>query len=131
MNTNTPSWRLETGPEGMTKRKLTEHEQAELARTKANFVTDSYRDEHGVIRWLSNGQVPFDDLLEKVGIDLTTREDCRIARDADTAIFLQKYREAQANRTPEEIAEQQAHATAAFGPGETIVNVVTGEKFKT
>lgn len=45
--------------------------------------------------------------------------------------WLDKYREAQANRTPEQIAEQQAEALAAHGPGVDLVNVITGETFKT
>lgn len=39
------------------------------------------------------------------------------------------YTKAQQNRTPEQIAEQRAEARAAFGPGETIMNVITGERY--
>ncbi len=47
----------------------------------------------------------------------------RVANEA----FLAEYRTAQARRTPEEIAEHQAEIRAAFGPGQRIVNIVTGE----
>jgi hypothetical protein len=46
--------------------------------------------------------------------------------------FLEESRAAQAARSPEEIAEQEAeHAfelRAAFGPGVEVVNVITGRR---
>lgn len=48
-----------------------------------------------------------------------------------TACTLASYRAAQARRTPEQIAEQRYEARAAFGPGQEIVNVLTGERYTT
>ncbi len=53
------------------------------------------------------------------------------ARTAHTRAFLAEYRAAQARRTPEELAEEATEIRAAFGPGQTIVNVVTGQITKT
>ena len=39
------------------------------------------------------------------------------------------YRQAQAERTPEQIAEERMEARAAMGPGVDMVNMFTGEKF--
>ena len=49
------------------------------------------------------------------------------------SINLQKnlgiYKQAQAERTPEEIAEERFEARAAMGAGVKMVNVVTGERY--
>ena len=42
--------------------------------------------------------------------------------------FFVKYAEAQKNRTPEQIEEERFEMRAAFGPGETVVNIVTDEE---
>lgn len=44
-----------------------------------------------------------------------------------SSCVIAQYRKAQANRTPEQIAEHQYELRAAFGPGETVVNMLTGE----
>jgi hypothetical protein len=48
-----------------------------------------------------------------------------------TDCFLAQYRAAQAARTPEQIAEHAYELRAAFGAGETVVNVITGERSTT
>ena len=48
-----------------------------------------------------------------------------------TVWFLKEYRTAQLNRSAEQIREERWEARAAFGPGETIVNMITGEKYTT
>lgn len=53
------------------------------------------------------------------------------ARDRHMNEFLTEYRAAQSRRTPEEIAEEQAEIRAAFGPGQKIVNIVTGKITRT
>ena len=64
-------------------------------------------------------------------VDQTTVTRTAVARDLHTTAFLKEYRTAQLNRTAEEIAEQQFEARAAFGPGETVVNIITGERYTT
>jgi hypothetical protein len=45
--------------------------------------------------------------------------------------FIQEYRLAQANRTPEQIREERMMARGAMGAGVNMVNVFTGETFNT
>jgi hypothetical protein len=104
---------------------------AEIERNREVFNTNAYLDSHGVYRWLSNGAVPFDDLLADAGVSLEVREVCRLARKLDNEKFFKEYLVAQASRTPEEIGEERACARAAMGPGQLMVNVLTGERFTT
>ena len=53
------------------------------------------------------------------------------AREVSNKLAIEAYIKAQANRTPEQIAEERFEARAAVGPGEKIVNVFTGERFCT
>ena len=96
---------------------------------RANVSSD------GVVTWNSNDRTPFDDMLNDfVTMGFITEADVavsQIARKEQNDAFFIEYREAQANRSPEQIAEEQFEARAAFGPGETIVNVFTGTEFTT
>lgn len=90
-------------------------------------------DANGIMRWTSNNQVPFDDVLarakgEGAPVDLVAS---KAAREADAAAFLREYTKRQSRRTPAEIAEHRAELRAAFGPGETVIDIVTGERIKT
>jgi len=70
--------------------------------------------------------------LEDAGlVDETTVTRTAVAREAHTTAFLKEYRVAQSQRSAEQIAEERWEARAAFGPGETIVNMITGEKYTT
>lgn len=53
------------------------------------------------------------------------------AKEQYTTEVLEQYIRAQANRTAEQIAEQRAEARAAFGAGEEVVNIITGERYIT
>lgn len=90
-------------------------------------------DDHGVARWKSNSRVPPADILDlaaHVGIPLDLIA-CDRARHAEQAAAIAAYRQTQAARSPAEVAEQRAEARAAHGPGVTLVNLFTGERFKT
>ena len=52
-------------------------------------------------------------------------------RDRYVQRTLAEYREAQQNRTPEQIAEERYEARAAMGPGVEMVNMFTGETYTT
>ena len=70
--------------------------------------------------------------LESAGlVDAETVAVTAEARDRHTQQFLAEYRQAMANRTAEQIAEERAEARAAMGPGVEMVNVVTGERYTT
>jgi hypothetical protein len=42
-----------------------------------------------------------------------------------------RYKQARSNRSPEQIAEERYEMRAAFGKGEEVVNIITGERFRT
>ena len=56
-------------------------------------------------------------------------EATEIARSINLQKNLGIYKQAQAERTPEEIAEERFEARAAMGAGVKMVNVVTGERY--
>ena len=105
--------------------------QRENERNRATFAEGAYQDAHGVWRWKSNDRVPFDDMLELNNISPEVRAKCKAARDADNNVFFEQYRKAQAQRSPEQIAEERAQARAAFGPGHSLVNIISGERYTT
>ena len=64
-------------------------------------------------------------------VDTQTVTRTAVARDIHTTAFLKEYRTAQLNRSAEQIREERWEARAAFGPGETVVNMITGERYTT
>jgi hypothetical protein len=64
-------------------------------------------------------------------VDQQTVTRTAVARDIHTTAFLKEYRVAQLNRSAEQIREERFEARAAFGTGETVVNIITGEKYTT
>ena len=64
-------------------------------------------------------------------VDTQTVTRTAVARDIHTTAFLREYRTAQLNRSAEQIREERWEALAAYGPGETVVNIITGEQFTT
>jgi hypothetical protein len=63
--------------------------------------------------------------------DWAHKAEMNVVRDAETAAFVKKYMAAQASRTDEEIAEHNYELRAAFGPGEEVVNIITGKRTRT
>ena len=112
--------------------------ERELADADKTFAENRhYRDSDNlnVILWKSNDRSPMDDLmklwLELGHIDLADFRATEKARKEQNDAFFAEYREARKNRTPEQIAEEAFELRAAFGPGETVVDVITGERFET
>lgn len=68
------------------------------------------------------------ELLEAGLVTTEMVEATETARHVNTNHNINIYLEARANRTPEQIAEENAEMRAAFGPGETVVNVISGER---
>jgi len=54
-------------------------------------------------------------------------DEMQAARDLEVSNLFKAYADAQANRTPEQIAEENFEMRAAFGPGAEVVNVITGK----
>jgi hypothetical protein len=80
----------------------------------------------GVLRWASNGRCPLDDMLAAwlvlEVITMDQAEATSTARRAEDARFLEEYRSAD----PVPDGEQLAEMRAAFGPGATVVNALSG-----
>jgi len=85
-------------------------------------------EDHMVLRWVSSDNVIPKDIMETAG--WAYQDEMNAARDEQQREALERYVEAQANRTPEQIAEQEFEMRAAFGPGETVVDIFTGERTK-
>jgi len=99
------------------------------AKARENFARASIVD--GVVRWQSNNNVPFDDMLQDFAllglIDEETVARSAEARQADDDTFFAEYRRQMANHVPSD--EEMFEMRAAFGEGATVVNVITGQKY--
>ena len=82
--------------------------------------------------WSSNDRVPFEDMLtDFFEAGLISDEVLHTSngyREAQVSSFLDDYVIAQANRSPEQIAEEQMMARDALG-NQPIANIITGEIF--
>ena len=85
-----------------------------------------------VVFWKSNKRaVPNDLMLKWLELGFVSKEQVLATEKKATKQFQEfmvEYHKARAERTPEQIAEEEFEMRAAFGPGETVVNVLTGEK---
>ena len=99
-----------------------------LAKVKADLESGQITiDADGVARNCI-GRVLMDDMMEKL-LMVTDRADAAAtaaARAAEVDRELAAYRAAKRPRSAEELAEMRA----AFGPGTTVVDVITGERIK-
>lgn len=102
-------------------------------RTSADRMAKQFSeatvDENGIVRWNSNKRVPPADVLEfwkHIGHEFDLAASTA-ARDKETEDFLAAYRKNY--RGPSE--EERLEAQAAFGPGQKIVNVITGHTWTT
>ena len=112
-----------TGTLGAYWKSSAEKELDELRRDLANGQITI--DENGIARNCI-GRVLMADLLEKLAL-VTDKADVaatNAAREAEVAKELESYRANKKPYTAEELAEMRA----AFGPGTTVVDVLTGEK---
>jgi hypothetical protein len=97
-----------------------------MKHTKADFNIDN----NGVIRWNSSGNVPPADILaEFLAAGMVSPEEVlrstAMKEEEDTA-FLRAYiaRRQKTGYSEEEMYEMRA----AFGPGETVVDMFTGQE---
>ena len=98
---------------------------------------ETYQDEEGFVRFKSNDQIPFPDYLEANHPDVDI-ESHKAKRDEESSAMIQKWiadEEKWRKENPEGAAEADAERDfemrAAFGPGEDVVNVVTGKRYRT
>ena len=101
------------------------HAKEEVEKAVRKATEDAIVEEDGAIRWKSNDRYLMDDLcemLEYAGF-VFSRKATEIKRDAQNDEFLASYR--RNHRTTE---EEKREMRAAFGEGQVIVNVITGER---
>jgi len=82
----------------------------------------------GVTRWNASGNVVPFDVLESAGREVTREQ--RLAREREIDEAIASYKAARATMSEEAKAEERYEMLAAFGPGETVVDVITGERFE-
>lgn len=106
--------------------------------TKTNARRRESRDEHRTVaaaystdgrvwRWVSNDNVCPLDACKEYGIpcDVSMQD---AARQKEVAEFVASYRKSQRGRKLS--AEERYEMRAAFGPGQTVVNVLTGRRYR-
>ena len=103
-------------------------QEREQIRLRASLTTDTYVKDGAVI-WRSNDAPVPTSTFRDAGLPVPPAQEA--ARDRYLEPILREYREAMAQRTPEQVAEQRAEARAAMGTGVEMVNVLTGEKYTT
>jgi hypothetical protein len=88
----------------------------------------AYTEDGLVWRWASNNAVCPLDACQDYGIPVDAAAQAA-ARDAELTAFVASYKAARRNRRPS--AEERFELRAAFGPGQTVVNILTGERTRT
>jgi hypothetical protein len=94
-------------------------------------IESEVRFQNGVWVWISNGRVPPADAIKDYGIDkLPNFDKARHdqVRDQQTAEFLDSYRKKMESWEPS--AEEMYEMRAAYGKGATVINLITGRKYK-
>jgi hypothetical protein len=99
-------------------------------RLDKEFETNTTVDSEGVVRWKSNNSVPPKEVLEfwKHQNKEFNYKKSNEVEEKETEKFIQEYRESRKNYVPSE--EEMFEMRAAFGPGEQVVDIITGQKIK-
>ena len=106
------------------------------ARKQVQWMKDQYFngeilvDEDLAVRWKSNGSYLFQDNVEMLvmgGIPVSVEATAK-KREIQVERVLSEYRERMKNYVPSE--EEIAEMRSAFGPGEKVVNVITGKVYQ-
>jgi hypothetical protein len=96
----------------------------EVLDRRLRIVTETTSEAKGVLRWKANRAIVPPWVFEEAFMEVS---DAQIeARRKELDEFTAEYRKQ--DHTPD--AEQMAEMRAAFGPGTTVVNVITGQKTK-
>jgi hypothetical protein len=99
------------------------HREDEAERLRYQIENEAQIDDRGCLRWTRSGNpVPPWTWEDAYGEPMPARY--RAEYDRVTAEFLEEYRANDAPPSDEEMFEMRA----AFGEGETVVNVITGRK---
>ena len=105
----------------------TKHAKEEIAKMQARVDNHEIcTNMNGAAFWNSNGRYLMDDVAEKLAytdFPFSVEETAK-ARKAQNELFFENYKKNYQGPSEEELAEMRA----AFGPGETIVDVITGQR---
>lgn len=110
---------------------------ADIIRMRNRFINGEICiEDDGAVYWESSGHYLPEDCAIILSYALSLNGDPKISlnatktkRDAQTAEFIKAYHESQSQRTLSE--EERFEMACAFGSGETVVDVITGQKFTT
>lgn len=105
---------------------MTHHQNRDLRRLRDQLQADTY-EKGGALHWKSNDAVVPMDVFRDAALMPPPAQEA--AREADAAKFIAEYKKRRANHKPS--AEEMFEMRAAFGPGQTVVDVITGKKFRT
>jgi hypothetical protein len=111
------------------------HEPTHVYHREAVRLADQLKDEGhstlsgGVIRWLSNGNVPPSDVVALAAsiFPAVDVDACTAARNKEQQAFIDAYRR---NHDRPATEEERFELRAAFGPGARVVNIITGRVTK-
>ena len=101
------------------------HAEKEVKRAVNEADKNAVVENNGAIKWKSNGSYLMDDfceMLEYAGYQFSRKATAK-ARNIQVKKCLKDYRMNYNGPSVEELAEMRA----AFGVGETVVNVITGD----
>ena len=115
----------------MTGKELVAKKDLEYAQRQQDaYYLDETNSAAPVVRWKSNNNVPFNDMLQHfVNFGWITdqiRLDSNAQRDRDTDAFLADCRKQMENHVPS--GEEMYEMRSAFGTGTTVVNIFTGKR---
>ena len=104
------------------------YQLAEPVQAAVKFDSDAAVTD-GVVRWVSNGRVPPQEILDLWSFLDKPFNPVKSAeiRGSETRAFLNDYRALNTGRKPS--AEDLAEMRANFGPDARVVNVVTGDRY--
>ena len=105
----------------------TKHAKEEIARMQEKVDNHEIcTNMNGAAFWNSNGNYLPDDVAEKLSCtDFPfSLEETAKARETQNDLFFENYRKNYQGPSEEELEEMRA----AFGPGETIVDIITGQR---
>lgn len=101
-------------------------QRAEVEKRRAQLESDTFVGPDGELRWTSNptSVIPMDVFRDAYVAAPAAQQ---AAYDTNTTAFLREYRARMANHVPS--AEELFEMRAAFGPGATVVNAITGQEY--
>ena len=101
----------------------------ERGRTYTSEAYSNAEEAHTVLRWQSNDRpVPMDIMEASEWFHIDSH---RRTHNAEQAASIAEYIESRKHISDEQRAEEAFERRAAFGPDEDVVNVLTGERYRT